>query len=511
MVLQFLLYAFVIIIFVLLVVIYFKLIHPQKQLYNAFRAQGVPGEPFVPLLGQVLEWSRYRQQDMPFSFQNELIKKHGHVFIYGYGPIIRLACIEPDLLADILSRSNTPNYVKSVYYSAVVVPLIGQHGLLVVEGDEHERARRMINPAFYHSNLKSMVSIIIDRTTKVIESIAFDDQNSKPVNLQVLFNTLTLSIIASTAFGADLETNAHAKDVMCRTYTEMLDAAEYRLVRLVNIVPFLSRLPFWRKNVLDSGMAKLNEFIDKIISDRRQDKSTSMCSGADLLDLLLSATDDQGQSFSDQEIKEESLTFVFAGSETTGNLMVWMLYVLMTHNDVLQACREEVDKVLRKGTDLLDEHLSELVVCEAVINETLRLYPPVPYFVRTCIHEHTIGTKHQIRIPKDTLVFVNSYILHRRSDLWPRPLEFDYTRWMRDPKTGLKPKLSHPFAYLPFAAGSRNCIGQNFALVEAKIMLAMFIQRCNFEIVPGQKIVPDVKLTMRTKYGLWANISKRQI
>jgi cytochrome P450/NADPH-cytochrome P450 reductase len=290
----------------------------------------------------------------------------------------------------------------------------------------------------------------------------------------------------------------------------MLDATEYRSMHLVNQIPLLSRLPFWRKNVLDSGVAKVGEFLDEIITDRRQGKSTSMCSGADLLDLLLSATDDQGQSFSDQEIKEESLTFVLAGSETTGNLMVWMLYALMTHDDVLQACREEVDKVLPNGIEPTNEHLSELVVCEAVINETLRLYPAAPFFARTCIHEHTIGTKHQLRIPKGASVLVDNYNLHRRSDLWPRPLEFDYTRWMRDPKTGLKPKLPHPFAYLPFAAGPRSCIGQNFALLEAKIMLAMFVQRCNFEMVPGQKIVPDVKITMRTKYGLWANISKRQ-
>ncbi len=147
--------------------------------------------------------------------------------------------------------------------------------------------------------------------------------------------------------------------------------------------------------------------------------------------------------------------------------------------------------------ELTDEHLSELVVCEAVINETLRLYPTAPFFARTCIREHTIGTERQLRIPKGTSVLVNSYILHRRSDFWPRPLEFDYTRWMRDPKTGLRPKLPHPFAYLPFAAGPRNCIGQNFALLEAKIMLAMFVQRCNFEMVSGQKIVPDVKITMR--------------
>jgi cytochrome P450 len=187
-----------------------------------------------------------------------------------------------------------------------------------------------------------------------------------------------------------------------------------------------------------------------------------------------------------------------------------MLYVLMTNEKVLQACREEVDRVLPNGIEPTNDHLSELVVCEAIINETLRLYPPAPFFVRHCVREHTIGTERQLRIPKGTSVVVDSYVLHRRGDLWPRPLEFDYTRWVRDPKTGLKPKLPHPFAYLPFASGPRNCIGQNFALLEAKVMLVMFIQRCNLELVPGQKIVPEIKITMRPKYGLWANISKRQ-
>ncbi|CAF4412276.1 unnamed protein product, partial [Adineta steineri] len=161
-------------------------------------------------------------------------------------------------------------------------------------------------------------------------------------------------------------------------------------------------------------------------------------------------------------------------------------------------------------TELTNEHLSKLVICEAIINETLRLYPTAPSIVRRCIHEHTIGTDNQLHIPVGTCIITHSYILHRRSDLWPRPLEFDYTRWLRDPKTDLKPKLAHPFAYLPFAAGSHNCIGQNFALLEVRIMLAMFVQQCDFKLVPGQKIVPDVKITLRTKYGLLANITKRQ-
>ncbi|CAF0968276.1 unnamed protein product [Rotaria sordida] len=135
------------------------------------------------------------------------------------------------------------------------------------------------------------------------------------------------------------------------------------------------------------------------------------------------------------------------------------------------------------------EHMNDLQVCEAILQETLRLYPPVPWFVRKCIREHTIGSDghHQVRIPVGTTIAIMTYMLHRRADFWPRPLEFDYMRWMRNPMTGLKPKLTHPFCYLPFAAGSRNCIGQNFALLEAKVMLAMFVQRL---------VVPTLKLAI---------------
>ena len=509
MILQLLLYVIVIIVLLLLAVIYFKMIRPQKALYDAFRAQGIAGEPFRPLLGQIPELFGHQKNDTLLAYFETLFEKYGSSFLLADGPLVRLNCNEPDLLADILNRNNASNYMKPADFRAVFVPLFGYHSLLVLEGHEHERARRMINPTFDHVNLKSMVSIITDRTTKAMQSFLLDNENPQCVDLQAVFNALTLSIIASSAFGADFETNPQAKDVICHVLTEVLDVTEYRSMHLINQIPFLSQLPFWGKRTLDASIAKVGKFIDEIIVDRHNGESSSMCVGADLLDLLLSAVDNEGKYFSDQEVKGEALTFVLAGSETTGNLMVWMLYVLMTHEDVFQACRAEVDRVLPNGIEPSSEDLSELAVCEAVISETLRLYPPAPFFARHCVQEHTVGTKRKLLIPKNASIDVNLCVLHRRADLWPRPLEFDYTRWMRDPITGLKPKLPHPFAYLPFAAGTRNCIGQNFALLEAKVMLAMFVQRCNFEMIPGQKIVPDFKLTMRTKYGLWAKIVKR--
>ncbi|UJR23084.1 hypothetical protein I4U23_026107 [Adineta vaga] len=513
--LETLLYIFVTIIILTILIVYIKVIRPQKLLYDIFRAQGIKGEPFVPIVGQLSEIRRYRQADAVMDYQKELTEKHGNTFLLCFGPAIRLVTTEPDLLADVYSRANASNYIKPPLFSTVFIPIIGKENLLVAEGQEHERARRMINPAFYHTNLKAMVSIITEQTSRSItDMLASSKSNTherKPIDLQVQFNVLTLSIISSSAFGSGFETITNAKEIITQTFGKVLDAIMYRSLYLINQTPFISKLPFWKKNVVDHGARMIAELVDRIIADRRQGLSMSLSNGSDLLDLLFSAVDEEGQTFTDQQIKHEALTFVLAGSETTGNLMSWVFYILMTHPDVLAACREEVDRVLPHGIEPENEHLADLVVCEAILNETLRLYPPAPLVSRYCIREHVIGNEHPLRIPVGTTILINNYVLQRRSDLWSKPNEFDYTRWLRDPKTGLKPKLPHAFAYLPFAAGPRNCIGQNFALLEAKIMLAIFVQRCNFELVSGQKIVPEFKITMRPKYGLWAKVSKREL
>jgi cytochrome P450 len=360
-----------------------------------------------------------------------------------------------------------------------------------------------------------MVPIMSNETIKAINSLLSTSSTTIPIRLDTHLSILTLSIIASSAFGQSFEMIPHAKEMICQGFNEAKDIIEYRTLRMINQVKFLDELPFWGKHIVDETRKKLNQFVNQSIIDRRSGKSSSLCSGQDILDLLLSAVDDQGEPFSDQQVKDEALTFVLAGHETTSNLMTWALYVLMLHDDVLQACHEEVDRVLPNGTVPTFEHLSDLQVIEAVLYETLRLYPSAPVFGRQCVKEHTIASsngKLKIYIPVDTMIVINTYTLHRREDYWPRPLEFDYKRWIRDPVTGLKPKLAHPFAYLPFAAGPRNCIGQNFALLKAKVILAMFVQRCALKLVPGQTIVPEMKgVTMAPKYGLFVYIKKRDI
>ncbi|CAF0729825.1 unnamed protein product [Adineta ricciae] len=506
---------FLVILFLLALVafIYIKIVRPQKRIYDNLASQGVHSEPFVPVFGQIFDIIRANKQNKTLEYFNDLAKKHGYFYLMGMGPLQRLVVAEPGLLADILSRSKAEYYSKTSFLINIVKPLIGVHNLLVSPTSEHERARKMLNPAFHSINLQSMVPLMSSETGRAIYSLLTTSSATDPVRLDSVFSSLTLSIIISSAFGQDYRDNKSSREFMNKLFNEASDMLEYRTFRMINQVEFLAELPFWGKSTIDQAKRLLHEFVDQAIADRRSGKSSSLCSGRDILDLLLSAVDEQGESFTDQEIKDEALTFVLAGHETTSNLLAWTLYVLMLHNDVLQACHEEVDRVLPDGLIPTFEHVGDLQIIEAVLSETLRLYPAAPVFGRECIKEHTISSSNgelQLRIPVGTMIVINTYILHRREEYWSDPLTFDYKRWMRHPTTGLKPKLAHPYAYLPFAAGPRNCIGQNFAILEAKVILAMFLQRCTFELTPNQTIVPELKgATMPPKYGLYGYVKKR--
>lgn len=495
-------------IFLCCLLLYFKFVRPSKRIYDTLQSQGVRGEPFIPLIGQLFKILPYREHGRLLEYHQNLAKTYGLTYLFCLGPYPRLAIQEPDYIADVLGRTSAQNYIKPADFAARLKSLIGTHNLLVSNGTEHERARKMLNPAFNFSNLQSMVSIMTYQTTKAIDRLL---QSSSKIDFVTEFSNLTLSIIASSAFGNGFETMTDAREIVARGFTEVLAAVGYRASRLIALIPILSQLPFWKKNVIDRGTRDINNFVDQIITDRRQGKSKSLCAGDDLLDLLLSAVDAEGKSFTDQEIKDQVLTFVLAGHETTSNLMTWVMYELMKTPSVYQACQNEVDRILPNGTIPSYEHLNDLQIIEAVIHETLRLYPPAPLYIRQCIKEQTIGstTSHSLRIPIGTTILINAHAVHHRPEYWPRPNEFDYTRWLRNPATGLKPKLSHPYCYLPFAAGPRNCIGQNFALLEARVILAMLLQRCNFELEPGQRIIPEIRITMRPKYGLFAKVAKR--
>lgn len=353
------------------------------------------------------------------NYFEQLTQKHGYYFLFGFGPLIRVVLLEPDLIADVLSRSNAENYQKPPDLINIAKPILGTHNLLVSEGEEHDRARKMLNSVFHFVNLQSMVSIMSKETAKAIDSLLSVASSTNEINLELELNSFTLSIIASSAFGQGSETTLHAKENMCQLFNEVQRIIEYRTLRMINQIKFLAELPFWGKKIVDEGAKKVSDFVQQAIFDRRNGKSTSLCAGQDILDLLINAVDDKGESFTDQQIKDEAITFVLAGHETTGNLITWSLYMLMIHDDVFQACREEVDPVLPNGIVPDFEHMANLQVIEAVLYESLRLYPPAAFFVRQCVKEHTIGGlngRPSIRVPVGAMIVTKYFSFVRIID-----------------------------------------------------------------------------------------------
>ena len=498
-------------VFVSILLVYWRVVRPGKRIYDILQNQGIPAEPFVPFVGQLSRLARYRKENRIMRFYEELSDKHGLNFLFLLGPFPRLVIQDGELIACVLSRTHEHLYQKPMDLNFRLKPLIGSHNLLISNGNEHKRARKMLNPGFCFENLRSMVSIMTNETSKTIELLLHESSSDKPINLQKEMSLLTLTIIASSAFGENYQTIDNARKVVCEAFIAALDAIVSRTLSLIDQIPFFSRLPFWGKDIVDRGQERASIFVEQIINNRRQGRTRNRCEHKDMLDLLLHVVDSNGEHFTDDEIKEQAMALVLAGHQSTSDLMTWTLYILMTHPSVLRDCQEEIDRVLPNGTIPTYEQLADLHVCESVIQETLRLYPTLPFFVRQCTEEHMIETEHyRLCIPRNTTILINTYLVHRQEKYWKNPLEFDYKRWMRDPVTGLKPKLAHPFCYLPFAAGSRNCIGQNFALLEAKVILAMFVQRCQFELQPkNQEIVADIRITMRPKFGLFSRISRR--
>ncbi|CAF1207772.1 unnamed protein product [Adineta ricciae] len=495
--------CFVLILIVLLILIYYKLTYKSKEIYEKLRSQNVPGEPFVPIFGQIKEFRKYFQLDKPMEYQIDLQGKYGDLFVFSMGPFVTLVIIDADLICEILTKKNS-FYTKPQLFRNQFSPISGKCNLVLAEGEIHQHSRQMLNPAFHYANLQFLTSIMSEETMKSIERWK-EIYANEYFDIQIELHALSFAIICSSSFGMKM-TNDLTKQ-MCQMFKEGFDAVYYRTNHYPIIqIPLLNQLPILKKPILDKNARIFRQLAKNMVQKRKIDMQNANFEQNDLLNILFTIEDEKGEKLSDEQIENEAIAFIIAGHETTGSLLIWTLYLLLTNSQIFNDCRNEIDEVL-KGKIPEHEDLIHLPILDAIIQETLRLYPPVSMVMRQCIVEHKISNE-QLTIPVGTGILFNFYNLHRSEKYWKDPNTFDYHRWMRN-SNGFKPKLSHPFAYLPFSAGNRNCIGQNFALIEAKIIMILLIQRLNMEIEPEQKILPTHRITLKPKYGIRAKIQQR--
>jgi cytochrome P450 len=411
---------------------------------------------------------------------------HGDVTQAKVGPQPLALLMDPEDIRRVLV-TNQKNFVKGRSLERTKV-LLGE-GLLLSKGEQHLRQRRLIQPAFHRERLAAYGDVMIhyaDRT-----QARWADGQSLDIHREMM--SLTLAIAGRTLFDADVDKDAH--DI-----AEALDLS----LRMFNIAilplgPVVEYLPIPWVVRLHRARAKTNKIIHGMIAERRANPSDR----GDLLSMLISAVDTEGDGsgMTDTQLRDEIVTLIMAGHETTANALTWAFYLLSQHPEIAARLEEEIDRVVGDRTPAAGD-LPGLVYTRAVLAEAMRLYPPAWIVERRALNDFEAGG---YVIRRDTLVYMSPYLVHRDPRWWDAPDVFAPERW------GNEYHHSRPkFSYFPFGGGTRICIGEHFAWMEGTLVLATIAQRWRMRYEGHKAPVPQPMVTLRPRDGLPMRVIARQ-
>jgi cytochrome P450 len=433
------------------------------------------------LLGNLLEFRRDR---VGFS---QRVARDADIAEMRMGVVPVTMVSSPALAHEVLVAQNDA-FVKSAGLSVFARPLLGD-GLLTSEHDVHKRQRRMMAPLFAHKRIASYADVMRDRTIASARKLAVMGRGDVAEEMM----RLTLEIVGKTLFDAELGGDADdVGEALTRSMTEMMNG----LVRLVPMPPIIPTPGNLR---LRRAVRKLDEVVYRLIRERR----ASNTDRGDLLGMLLATRhEDDGSPLTDREIRDQSMTLMLAGHETTANALAWTLYLLARSPDQRTRLEREVDTVL-SGRGVTSADLPSLPLSLQAIKEGMRLYPPAYVIGRKATREVSIGG---FRVPKGRVVLVNITGIHRRADAFPNPERFDIDRFTPEREKKL-PQL----AYMPFGAGARVCIGNHFATMEAHVALVTLMQYVRIDLESEVEIKTEPLVTLRPLGGVPARITARSL
>ena len=367
--------------------------------------------------------------------------------------------------------------------------LIGE-GLLTAEGEQHLRQRRLVQPAFHRARISAYAGAMTSAAMR--QQLTWHDGDTIDANRAMML--VTLDIVAATLFGASVGSGGSAIG------TALDDVFESFSLGYGPLTPLLDMLPTPKKRRFDKGKRVLDATIDRIIAERRASGEDT----GDLLSMLLRATDTEGDGggMSDQQLRDEAITIFIAGHETTANALTWTWLLLARNATVEAALHEEVDRVLGDRLPTTDD-LPQLAMTRAIIAESMRLYPPAYIIGRRATDTYAVRG---FTFPARTIFLAPQFIVHRDPRWWPDPDRFDPSRWLQPEASATRPKL----AYFPFGAGTRICVGEQFAWMEAMLVLATLARRWRVQ-VPGPDPALEPIITLRPNGGLPAKLQRRVV
>jgi cytochrome P450 len=441
-----------------------------------------PGPPGHFLLGNLPEIGR-----SPIDFLTSLAYDYGDVarfrFLWHVGFLVN----HPDYIRRILVE-NHRNYSKNSPGNLMLKPLLG-NGLLLSEGDFWLRQRRLMQPAFHKQRIQAFGELMASATEEMMERWRAHDPN-KVLDISEEMMRLTLSIVGRALFSLDLSEEADTVGEAF-SYTNEFISARFRQY----LPPPLS-WPTPANQRFHKARLKLVRVVQDIIDERRKAAAGSGKESVqdDLLGMLLAARDeDTGEGMTDQHIQDEVMTLLLAGHETTANALTWTFYLLSQNPDVEQKLRAELKDVLGGAMPGLSD-LVDLPYNRMVIQEALRLYPPAWILSRKAETDDALGDYH---IPAGSVVDISPLFMHRHPNYWKDPLRFAPERFSPE-EVEKRPQ----YAYFPFGGGPRLCIGRDFALAEAQIILAAVASRFELRLASGKQVELDPLITLRARGGM---------
>lgn len=417
------------------------------------------------------------------DFFRRIARDHGDIAGWRIGPQAMVQLSHPDHVRDVLVTQGR-HFAKGRALERAK-QMVGE-GILTSEGEFHLRQRRLMQPAFHRSRLDGYARQMADWSARTRD--AWRDDAAVDVHAEMM--RLTLNIVAATLFSADVEAETH--DI-----AEALDAAfEAFDFGFGPLSVILDRLPTPRRRRFLAARARLDATIYRMIRERAAGEDRG-----DLLSMLLLATDTEGDGgrMDERQVRDEALTLFLAGHETTANLLTWTWLLLARHPEVEARLHAEVDAVLGDGEVPGFEAMARLPYTRAVLAETMRFYPPAYVLGRRATAPVEIGG---YVLPAETLVLLPQCVVHRDPRWWPDADRYEPARWLQ-PDEG-RPK----FAYFPFAAGTRICIGEQFAWLEGVLALATLARRWRVR-VPGPDPAPEPIITLRPAGGMPGVLARR--
>jgi len=407
--------------------------------------------------------------------------------ISGDGVLGRITVVsDPAAIRHILVE-NAANYRKDDLQLRVLAPGLGR-GLLTAEGDEWRLQRRTLAPLFNPRNVASFVPAMVDASERLVRQWR-RRREGRIIDVALEMTRVTLDVLERTIFTHGLVRDPDALGRAMTRYFEAIGPLDpLDVFGLPDWIPRIGRLR------ARPAIRFFEEVVGELIAGRKALLAGGEPAPRDLLTLLLEAADPEtGEGLSDIEVGANIVTFIGAGHETTANALSWSLYLLSQDPVSRAAIEQEVDEVVKSGP-VAAEHLDRLIYTRAVIDEAMRLYPPVPTLSRAAIKDDRIG---DLKIPARSIVAISPYVLHRHRTLWDEPDAFMPERFLPDRKAAID-----RFAYLPFGAGPRVCIGASFSLQEAVIVLATIVREIRLDLVEGHVVNPLHRVTLRPQGGL---------